>query len=738
MNSAVSAALESWNLDPRVIAILLLTAVIYVRGWMRGRRLVLDDRDDNRLAAFLGGLAVLFLAIESPLDSVDALFLSAHMTQHLLLMMVAPPLLLLGHPVVPLLRGLPKKFVKEALAPFLTWPALRRVASFLVRPPVAWLAFAVSTIVWHLPRFYEMALGSGAWHATQHACFFWTGILFWWPVVQPGPGRNRWPAWMAIPYLLFADILNTAISAFFVFSGRLLYPSYAAVHAGGVNALQDQVLAGAIMWVPGSIIYILPAIAFTMQLVGGSHLRRTAHIVARRPPPSRPRFHIAASSLPTVRRVAQAIMLMVVIVVMGHGFFGPQVTPLNLAGILPWIHWRALSILALLVIGNLFCMACPFMLVRDLGRRIFPAKWRWPRRLRSKWLAASLLVLYLWAYEAFGLWDSPWLTAWIIAGYFTAAVIVDGFFRGASFCKYVCPIGQFHFVSSLVSPREVRVRSAAICKSCRTHDCIKGNDRARGCELYLFQPKKAGNLDCTFCMDCVKACPQDNVALLPTAPASSIVADPYRSSIGRLSKRTDVAALAALVVFGAFVNAAGMIAPVMHWEHSWHARLGLHAMPLIVGMFVLTGTVVLPLLAVVACATWSRVAGLRLSFSDTARRFVFVLVPLGVAMWAAHLLYHLATGWSAPLTIVQRLTATGFGTVPIPSLPAWLTGAQILLLDAGLLLTLYTGWRIGRQYADRLRTAVALLAPWAALSCALYAAGVCILLQPMQMRGMFH
>ncbi len=348
-------------------------------------------------------------------------------------------------------------------------------------------------------------------------------------------------------------------------------------------------------------------------------------------------------------------MLLLALVVMADGFFGPQVTPLNLAGVLPWIHWRALSIVALLAVGNLFCMACPFMFVRDIGRRVLPAGWRWPRWLRTKWLPTMLLLVYLWAYEAFNLWDRPWLTAWIIAAYFLAALMVDGFFRGASFCKYVCPIGQFHFVTSLISPREIRVRSAEVCKSCRTHDCIRGNEQARGCELYLFQPKKAGNLDCTFCMDCVKACPHENVGLLPVAPASTLAIDPYRSSIGRLSKRTDLAALALLIIFGAFVNAAGMVEPVMAWEHSWHARLGVHMMPIIVAAFVCLGAVLVPAIAVGLCACLNRLAGSGFRIADAARRFVFTLVPVGVAMWAAHLLYHFATGWSAPWPAVQRI-----------------------------------------------------------------------------------
>ena len=117
---------------------------------------------------------------------------------------------------------------------------------------------------------------------------------------------------------------------------------------------------------------------------------------------------------------------------------------------------------------------------------------------------------------------------------------------------------------------------------------------ARGCELDLFQPKKAGNLDCTFCLDCVKACPHDNVGSISVVPAKTLLTDVYRSSIGRLSKRLDWIALILLVTFGAFVNAGGMSDPVMMWEHRWHARLGVHAMPWIVAAFVFAGAIVLP------------------------------------------------------------------------------------------------------------------------------------------------
>jgi hypothetical protein len=282
------------------------------------------------------------------------------------------------------------------------------------------------------------------------------------------------------------------------------------------------------------------------------------------------------------------------------------------------------------------------------------------------------------------------------------------------------------------------VRNGKVCQSCRTHDCIRGNERARGCELYLFQPKKAGNLDCTFCLDCVKACPHDNVALLPVLPASALLRDPHRSSPGRLSKRSDLAALALLIVFGAFVNAAGMVGPVMLWEHGWHARLGPHTMPIIVGAFVIAGALVLPLLVIFMCGLLNRLVQTGVAVSDVVRRFVFGLVPVGFAMWVAHLTYHLAIGWRTAWPVLERVITGTMVFFPTAAIPPWLTSAQLVLLDAGLLLTLYVSWRTAVRYAKRVRPALGLVAPWAAVACGLYAAGAWILFQPMQMRGMLH
>jgi len=344
-----------------------------------------------------------------------------------------------------------------------------------------------------------------------------------------------------------------------------------------------------------------------------------------------------------------------------------------------------------------------------------------------------LFATYLWSYEAFALWDSPSATAWIILGYFIAAFIVDTAFKGASFCKYVCPIGQFHFVHSLVSPLQVAVRQPAVCGSCTTHDCIRGNVQQRGCELQLFQPKKLGNFDCTFCLDCVHACPSQNVGILRARRAKSLLEDRAGSGIGRLNGRWDVAALVLILVFGAFLNAAGMTAPAMMWMHRWHASLG--SMLAVVTLVYVAGLLA-PAILVGVCGWLSRLAA-NPSWRDAICSFALALVPLGFSMWLAHFSNHFLAGWGTAITAAKRFLS-GISTLDSTQAwtPAWIPSLELCFLDLGLLLTLYATWRISRRLGSSDRRALAIASPWAVLAGTLYSAGVWIVLQPMQMRGM--
>jgi ferredoxin len=419
---------------------------------------------------------------------------------------------------------------------------------------------------------------------------------------------------------------------------------------------------------------------------------------------------------------------------------------MNLAGVLPWIHWRGLVVLGLLAAGNVSCMACPFLVPRTLARRWLPQGRSWPRWLRSKWLAVVLLALFLWAYEVLALWDSPWWTAWLVLAYFAAAFVIDGFFRGASFCKYVCPIGQFNFVQSLISPLEIKVRRPDICASCQSKDCIRGRDYIPGCELHLYQPRKSSNMDCTFCLDCIHACPHDNVGILAVAPGKALWHDRFRSSLGRFSKRPDLAALVVVLTFGAFVNAAGMIAPVVKWRDELASLLGQRTPLAATSLFYGFGLVVLPVLLVGVSAAFCRLFGqLDISLRDLAARFSYALVPLGSSMWLAHYSYHFLASAGSATPVLQRfagdlgctiLGEPAWARACCQSVADWLPRLEIMFLDLGLLLSLYVGYRIALTLRERPSQALMALVPWALLVTALFAAGVWIVLEPMQMRGM--
>jgi cytochrome c oxidase assembly factor CtaG len=784
-----------------------LAACIYLRGWLDLRRRNPRRWHAGRLIAFTGGLAIVFLALASPIEPFASLLLRVHMVQHLLLMMAAPPLLWLGAPLFPMLRGLPREVRSYWIAPLFRSRGLQDFLSRLTHPAVALPLFVAATWLWHVPAAYELSLRSSGWHHFQHICFLSTALLFWFPVVRPYPSHVRWSLWLLVPYLIVADVQNTVLSALLTFSSQVLYPHYASVpRLGGISALDDQSAAGVLMWVPGSVAFLLPLVSIGLRLLYGqdSNVISPSPLVRedrgggrasvelggagdgiavwplRSPPAPLPggegrtamqvRLPVIASApaldarsrtarfdllrVPLIghflrwrraRLALQLPMMALAAILILDGLRGPQVGAMNLAGVLPWIHWRGLLILSLLAAGNFFCMACPFVVPRTLARRWLPAGHNWPRWLRSKWLAVLLLVLFLWAYEAFSLWDSPWWTAWLALGYFTTAFVIDGCFRGAAFCKYVCPIGQFNFVQSLVSPLEVKVVDANICVGCRTRDCIRGRGDIPGCELHLSQPHKSGNMDCTFCLDCVHACPHENVGILARVPGSDLWHDQTRSGVGRFSKRPDLAVLVVTLVFGAFANAAGMVGPVVTERDRLDRLFGQSWPFLTTTLFHIVALFVLPLLAVGGAALLSRKWGrLTDAWLKIAMRYSYALVPLGFGMWLSHYSFHLLTSYDTVVPTTARFLSD-FGS-NILGRPNWIAGCcrpavdgllrlEIVFLDLGMLLSLYTGYRIAAAQAPRWPQRLWGFAPWAVLIVLLFAVGVWTIFQPMQMRG---
>jgi putative membrane protein len=271
MDSIAEALADSWHLHPPIEALILLSAAVYAKGWWRLHHRRPDYFTVRHLLCFLAGEIALFVAIASPLHELGEISLMAHMVQHVLLMMVIPPLILLRAPHLVLLFGLPDAMLHGVLGPFLGWTALKKLVPILFHPVTCWITFVVTTLAWHTPVMFELALRSELWHAVEHSCFLATAFLFWWPVIQPWPSRARSPHWAMIPYLLLADLQNTALSAFLIFCDRVLYSTYANTpRLFGMSTLEDQAAAGAIMWVPGSFVFLIPMVWITMRVTSSN------------------------------------------------------------------------------------------------------------------------------------------------------------------------------------------------------------------------------------------------------------------------------------------------------------------------------------------------------------------------------------------------------------------------------------------------------------------------------------
>jgi cytochrome c oxidase assembly factor CtaG len=249
---------------PMLIA-LLLAALVYLRGWIRLRST--NAIPPWRAAAFCVGLLFIGIAAASPLAELDEQLLSVHMIQHLLLMTAAPPLLLLGSPVLPLLHGLPRFAMRGALGPLLRFPLVQRIGHALANPVFCWFAAAAILIGWHVPPAFALGLGSEPWHHFEHATFLAAGLIFWWPVIPSWPSVSQ-PRWSTVLYLFLATLPCDALSAFLAFCDRVVYPAYLTVQRRfDISPLADQQFAGALMWVAVTFAYLVPAVAITTRLL---------------------------------------------------------------------------------------------------------------------------------------------------------------------------------------------------------------------------------------------------------------------------------------------------------------------------------------------------------------------------------------------------------------------------------------------------------------------------------------
>lgn len=249
-----------------ITVILVFAALLYLRGWVSLRSNSLGRVPAWRACSFLLGLFLVWVAVASSLSALDHELLTVHMLKHLLLMTLAPPLIWLGEPVRAWSQGLPQ-FVRQALGVAFSSPVIMWTGKALVRPEVCWLAATAALVGWHIPASFTLAMRSAAWHFVEHSSFLVTGLLFWWPVVQPWPSVLR-PDLSMILYLFFATLPCDILSGFLVFCDRVVYPGYlSSSHLFGISALGDQQCAAALMWTCVTLVYLVAGAILAMRLL---------------------------------------------------------------------------------------------------------------------------------------------------------------------------------------------------------------------------------------------------------------------------------------------------------------------------------------------------------------------------------------------------------------------------------------------------------------------------------------
>ena len=244
----------AWSFDPLALAGLPLVGFLYYRGITSPGR---KPRFHTawRARSFYLGLVVLAVAVLSPLDHLADELFSVHMTQHMLILMVGAPLILLGAPIVPVLRGTPRPIRRRVIIPVLQSLAVRFILRTLSRPLVAWPLYVLFIWGWHVPGLFVAALENELVHLIEHTSFAFTAYLFWWNIIDPHPLRANLSYLARIPYTFLTVVPAFALGAFLTFSSEPWFAPYEiTAPAYGISALEDQQIGGTIMWIPGSFI----------------------------------------------------------------------------------------------------------------------------------------------------------------------------------------------------------------------------------------------------------------------------------------------------------------------------------------------------------------------------------------------------------------------------------------------------------------------------------------------------
>jgi hypothetical protein len=379
----------------------------------------------------------------------------------------------------------------------------------------------------------------------------------------------------------------------------------------------------------------------------------------------------------------------------------------NFSIIFVWIVWWALVIMLFVpVLGRGWCAICPIpapgewlqrqSFVHPRRRKLWSLGKRWPRRLKNIWIQnfAFLSVALLSAI----ILTRPIATGAVLLSFILLALVLSLVFERRTFCRYVCPVGGFIGLYSMAAPVEVRVKDVDVCKTHDTKDCYLGNERGFGCPWLVYPGSLDRNTNCGMCMECLKSCTMNNVAVNVRAPAFDLFVAKGRGMDEAYKAFIMVAcALAYSVVllgrWGILKDAANVVR--LDWWLLYAAG------------FLTLNLLVIPGLFLVATATGRRLAGLH----DVPLRSLFVdsaysLVPLGLAAWIAFSLGFVMVNISYALPVIADPFGWGWNLLGLrdvpwtPLFPGLVPYLQVPVLLAGMALALYTAWRIIQERAQ--------------------------------------
>ena len=273
MSLSAHSVPESWTHAVPLPLFIILAAFLYLRAWIFTRSGSAGAIPAWKASSFLLGLVLVWMAWGSPLAAYEHSLLTVHMIKHLLLMTFAPPLILLGEPMK-VFWGMTPQLARSTLGRAWHRPLVQRLARIVTSLVLCWTASALTLIAWHVPTLFALGVRSQIWHTVEQAMFFGTGLLFWWPVIQPWPSASTGPRWSLLLYLFLATLPCDILSGFLVFSDRVAYPVYFSTpRLFGFSVLEDQQCAAALMWTCITVVYLVPAAIISLRLL----TPRTSH-----------------------------------------------------------------------------------------------------------------------------------------------------------------------------------------------------------------------------------------------------------------------------------------------------------------------------------------------------------------------------------------------------------------------------------------------------------------------------